>query len=81
MQSCDEWKAGFDAARALSDKHNLGFWIYNGSLYIQDGGKRGYSCSDPEGTYDGYHYEVLGGASSRKPSEEEIEMWELITRL
>jgi hypothetical protein len=78
--SYDEWKAGFDAARALSDKHNFCFWVYNGSLYVQDGGKRGYACSDGC-TYDGYTYEVFGDASSRNASEEESEMWELITRL
>jgi hypothetical protein len=81
MSNYDDWMAGFNGARALSDKLNLSFWVYNGSLYLQDGGKRGYSCTNPDDTYDGHHYEVWGEASSRNASEEETSMWELLTHL
>ena len=81
VPSYDAWMAGFESARALSDKLNLSFWVYNGSLYLQDGGKRGYSCTDSEDTYDGHNWGVWDNASSRNASEEETSMWDLISRL
>jgi len=76
----EDWMAGFEAARALSDKLGLSFWVFNGSTYLQDGGKRGYACVDGV-TYDGVTWDNFDNASSRNATEEESEMWGLITRL
>jgi hypothetical protein len=75
-----EWLVGLEKARTISSKLDLPFWVYNGCLYLQDGGKRGSACADGA-TYDGVTWSTWGDTSSRDATEEESEMWWTIIRL
>lgn len=75
-----DWLDGFNEARELSETLQLSFWVYSGNMFLQDGGKRGYACTDEDDTYDDFHWDVFGNASSRNASPEEIALWDLISR-
>jgi hypothetical protein len=69
-----DFAKGLEEAKAFADEHGLSIIVYGSSVYIQDGGKRSWACSDGC-TYDGHTYEGGFGMSSREASEAEIEMW------
>lgn len=63
-----------DEAKAKGERYGFGFYIFERFLYVLDNGR----AAREEGTDGGWH----GGASFcsyRRATEEEIEMWKVIT--
>jgi hypothetical protein len=79
--SNNPWLDGFQLAQQAAEAHGLSHWIYEGLLYVQDGGKRGSLGAD------GYMVDAeiwqhgVRDTSARSSTTEERAMWTALTGL
>ena len=74
MPHYEDFMKGLGEAKLFAKEKGLSFFIYDGQVYIEDGGSRAWACPG-DCTFEGDHYTSAFGMSHREAKDSEIEMW------